>query len=233
MKNPLLSSICFVVLLTTITVAQNSPLRNQDVIDMSAAGLAPVIIISKIKSSKVDFKTETADLQALGNAKVANDVIAAMIERQASLTDEAKPEVVFGSDNAESGDLSEIKGKTKVFLVCEDSVSREAIVKSLSQKLPQLAIVDSRSSADFGMMFRLWREDMGSSSLLGTAHNVIVFGQMNVYTYLPVRDGDTKGRIRMLWQKRKKQDFSGGMTFNRHPATNAVNSFIGDFKKLK
>lgn len=61
----------------------NSPLNNDDVIQMSSLGLPDNLIISKIKSAKsVAFDTTPAGLKALSDAKVHDLVVQAVISKQ-------------------------------------------------------------------------------------------------------------------------------------------------------
>lgn len=53
-------------------------LKNQDVIEMTQAKVAPTVIVSTIESSRSSFAVAVADIVALSNAKVAADVIKAM-----------------------------------------------------------------------------------------------------------------------------------------------------------
>ena len=62
----------------------DKPLTNQDVVEMSKAGLPPTVIISKIKTSKIDFKTDLTDMKSLTEEKVSELVISAMIEAQSA-----------------------------------------------------------------------------------------------------------------------------------------------------
>lgn len=205
-------------------------LGNQDVIEMSKAGLAPAVIVSKIKTSRGNFTTDLESLKALTEAGVSDQVIAIMIEQQ-SAEEAPKPETRYSEVDAEVGSFDEIRGKKKVFLVVPDLNARKIIVEGLS-KINDLQIVQSREEADFAMMFLTERVDMGSNSFLKTNTNIVFVGELRVYTYLPPKPGESNGRVRYVWQTRKNQDWSGGLTFSRHPAKNAVNEFVSSFKKL-
>ena len=56
------------------------PLTNQDVVEMTKAGLAPEIIIAKIRTSPAKFDTSPAGLRALKADAVPDAVILAMVE---------------------------------------------------------------------------------------------------------------------------------------------------------
>lgn len=57
-----------------------APINNKDILDMQNAGVAPDVVIAKIKSSPCDFDTSPAALEELRGAKVANEVILAMVQ---------------------------------------------------------------------------------------------------------------------------------------------------------
>ena len=125
-------------------------------------------------------------------------------------------------DNAEFGTLSEIKGQKKVFVAVSDLSAREVIVKALEKA--KFEVVSRESDSEFSLWLGVERVDTGSNALLRTAHNIVLIGEMRVY--IP-----TKRRI--LWHTRKVQDWSGGLTFDKHPAKSTVNEFIKAYKKLK
>lgn len=72
-----------IVLLTYSAFAQDKPLNNADIIEMSKASLPTSVIISKIKASKTDFDTSIDGLKSLNTAQVDEAVITAMIETSA------------------------------------------------------------------------------------------------------------------------------------------------------
>ena len=67
-----------------VEAQEKKSITNADVVEMSKAGLPATVIISKIKTSKVDFKTELADLKSLTDEKVSELVVSAMIEAQSA-----------------------------------------------------------------------------------------------------------------------------------------------------
>jgi CO dehydrogenase/acetyl-CoA synthase alpha subunit len=204
-------------------------LTNDSIIEMVEAKIPDSVIISKIEVSKARFKTEVADLKTLTEKGVSEAVISAMVKKSADVPKPQK-EVEYTNNNPEYGNLSEIAGKTNVCLRVTDVKSREIIVKALN-KQQNYRIWDNRKDCDFGIWFASESRNVGSNVLLGTVNNIVVVGRMIVYTWLPVNEGETVGRIRILWQKDKTQDFSGGLTFDKHPA-NSINDFLKAHKKL-
>ena len=65
---------------SAITLQNNGPLTNDDVISMKKAGIGDDVIILKISSGPTKFSTEPVDLVALKNAGVSDAVIAAMLK---------------------------------------------------------------------------------------------------------------------------------------------------------
>ncbi len=226
MKNVI--GIAVLLLGLVYSMSAQTPLTNADVIAMSNAGIPATVIISKIKTSSISFKTDIDDLKTMTDAHVPDAVISAMVESQAE-SQKPKKAIEYNGDNAEHGSLTEISGKKKVFLAVTDVVARQIIVTALTKE--GYDIVDVRQDADFGIIFGIAKTDVGSNALLHTNHNIVVFGEMGAYTYLPVKAGEEKGRVRYLWQERKKQDFSGGITFDRHPAKQLIGSLLKALKK--
>ncbi|HEX8087948.1 MAG TPA: hypothetical protein VF762_03800, partial [Blastocatellia bacterium] len=67
---------------------QSNPetLTNDTIIMMTAGGLSASIIVNKIKTSKSNFNLTTAELLRLKQAKVADEVINAMMQSSPSIT---------------------------------------------------------------------------------------------------------------------------------------------------
>jgi len=70
--------------------AQDKPLTNSDVVEMSKAGLSPDIIVKKIQNSKCDFVTGTIDLVELKTKGVPDAVVTAMLEWKAPAAEPTK-----------------------------------------------------------------------------------------------------------------------------------------------
>ena len=66
----------------SVSAQSDKPLTNQDVIEMARAGIPASVIVSKIKASKVEFKTDLADLKTLTSANVPESVVSAMLEKR-------------------------------------------------------------------------------------------------------------------------------------------------------
>lgn len=111
------------------------PVVNSDIIEMSRAGLQPIVLIAKIKNSKCRFDTSPSALVELKEAGVADDVLMEMVRNpnggvspsaeplsssNSSVSTPNKPEVKErATDNLpEYGDISEIKKFRRVFVIC-------------------------------------------------------------------------------------------------------------------
>jgi len=66
-------------------------LTNRDVLDMVKAGLAPDIIVAKIKSSETNFDTTPSALAELKTANVPDNVILAMVKGRATAASTETP----------------------------------------------------------------------------------------------------------------------------------------------
>jgi hypothetical protein len=60
--------------------SSSAPLTNKDVVEMMKAGLAPEIVVAKIKSSETNFDTSPAALAELKAANVSDAVLLAMVK---------------------------------------------------------------------------------------------------------------------------------------------------------
>jgi len=72
-------SLCLVFCFAAVAIAQEA-MSNDDVISLTKAGLAPSVIIGKIRTSKPGFDLSTDSLIKLKQAGVGDDVVAAMLE---------------------------------------------------------------------------------------------------------------------------------------------------------
>jgi len=89
--------------LSAAAVVDSTVLTNKDILDMQKTGLPPEILVAKIKSSRCNFDTSPASLQALKTAGLGDSVILAMVEAptgQAKLgTVEDPPKVTKASSH--------------------------------------------------------------------------------------------------------------------------------------
>jgi hypothetical protein len=84
--------IIIATLVGTSWLSADEPLKNQDVITLLHAGVAPHVVVDKIKASACNFDVSANVLAALAKAKVPSDVLSSMIAKTASpTTDSGKP----------------------------------------------------------------------------------------------------------------------------------------------
>lgn len=133
---PLLATILILAFATPL-LAQNGEevLTNDSVITLFKAGLSSTIIVNKIRSSKTNFNTSTDELIRLKQARIPDDVVAAMFDatnrRSASTSTTGAGDATKGDPNDpnaahEAGIylLQTVDGKQKM-LQLEPSVSKQ------------------------------------------------------------------------------------------------------------
>lgn len=90
-------------LLYLVVASAEAPLTNDDVIKLSALGIGDEAVMAKVRQAgAVAFKLETDDLVKLKNAGVSGKVIAAMLDRVASTTNQG-----LASDGARTAPSSD------------------------------------------------------------------------------------------------------------------------------
>jgi hypothetical protein len=60
--------------------SQDEVLTNNTIVEMTRAGFSPALIISKIRTSRTNFNTSTAELLRLKRLRVADEVLDAMVQ---------------------------------------------------------------------------------------------------------------------------------------------------------
>jgi hypothetical protein len=69
------------------SVVFQKPLTNEDILDLSKAGISPEILVAKIKSSTCVFDTSPAALHSLKAANLGDNLVLAMVEAPLGQTD--------------------------------------------------------------------------------------------------------------------------------------------------
>jgi hypothetical protein len=154
----------------------------------------------------------------------------------------------------EFGQMTEIALGRKVYVYASDFEARKIIIKELSKE-PYFEIADSPESAHFVLLYGLDSEITGASGYGGGSYyeagkvyrrgwsmssssrfwsfsfiNRKYIGDMVVLT-AGKEDGMGNIRPRIIWTTRKVREYSSGLTFNRHPATNGTREFIKEWKQ--
>src|ERR1041385_4623457 len=221
------------------------PVVNADIIEMSRAGLAPAVLIAKIKNSQCKFDTSPSALVELKEAGVADDVLMEIVRNpnggarpkvepvpssSPSVATPSQPEVKQrASDNLpEYGDISEIRKLRRVFVIADDIDSQNIMINALRQ-YDGLDVVSSPERADLFVAFT-----QGS-----TATSVVPRG-----LFAGTIDHRTKaqfivyykseiGRSRIVWQETEDVQTSSGLTLSRPNEVNVIRHFIKALKKIR
>lgn len=224
---------------------QPRPVVNSDIVEMSRAGLAPAVLIAKIKSSQCKFDTSPLALVVLKEAGVADDVLMEMV-RNPSGGSQPKAEPVVApssvvasptqpevkerpSDNLpEYGDISEIRKFRRVFVIADDIDSQNIMINALRQ-YDGLDVVASPERADVFVAFT-----QGS-----TATSIVPRGLFagtidhRTKAQFVVYYKSESGRSRIVWQETEDIQTSSGLTFSRPNEVNVIRHFIKAMKKIR
>lgn len=135
-SSPLLAAILILALATPL-LAQNGEevLTNDSVITLVKAGLSSTIIVNKIRSSKTSFNTSTEELIRLKQARIPDEIVAAMFDATHRRSEATSS---IGAGDASKGDpndpnaaheagiylLLKVDGKQKMIQL-EPSVSKQ------------------------------------------------------------------------------------------------------------
>jgi hypothetical protein len=126
--------------------SQETTLSNKDVAELVKAGLSESIIVSKIKNSQCGFDTSSNALIELKNAGASENIILAVIEcKKESKPVENKSELILN--------ISDAKGKRKVFIESEDEQSELEIAKQLKKK--GFEVVSNSQNAELIFKFEI------------------------------------------------------------------------------
>ncbi len=217
------------VLTFAFTAIAQSSISNNEVVEMVKTGLSPAIIVAKIRASKTKFDTSTEALKFLADAKVPDEVIVAIIEKQqhAQELETAGKKQSADSQNsiAEQGTLKDITGKKKVFIFVNDVKSRDFIAKELSKS--DLTVVDKIEDSDFAIKYEDYIEDLGASvSIYGNSANVNKKSQ-RVGTLTVVMPSENGKRLRLIYSARKTEYWR----WDDNPAKSTAKQFLKDLNK--
>lgn len=195
------SGIVFLVLLVilaTTCAAQSGPqavkrpLSNEDVLGMLKAGLAPEVVVAKIKTSPCNFETSPATLESLKKAGVPTSVVVAMVEApvttQESLENSRKPHVYVTNSQswsvvgwaASHGSIStdaagRVSGSSNGFSVTRGGARPQTaeIIKTLNRRCPEVIVTDIQGKADYALLL----DHEGGKGLLRHKDKVAVFNK--------------------------------------------------------
>ncbi len=129
-------------------------------------------------------------------------------------------------DSPEFGDISELRGKSKVYVYCEDFKIRQVIVDEL-KKYPRLQIVSSTDEAEFLVNFTYKYLTTYSTGIISSVKTNIHSGEFIVSIAGRV-DKDNKVHQRIVWSSQNERK----TTFGKNPAQKGAQKFIEAFKKV-
>lgn len=132
------SAFCF-FMLPTNTSAQTAgaiagrqeTLNNESIIGMLNAGLSDMIIIAKIKSSKVSFDTSASALQSLKKQGISDAVVLAMVQKASGMevTAGAANGTSAGSDSGGVATNVAIPDGTEIKILTTEEISGQKVVE--------------------------------------------------------------------------------------------------------
>lgn len=216
-------TLILILLFSFSVFGQNNPvLTNQSIIDLVKAEISDVIIITKIKSSNVNFDTSTDALINLKKNNVSNNVQTAMFERAAEIeAQEAQNNTgEITLEAPENGNLSELTGKTKVYFYTSDLEARDIMMKELD-KYPGLKSVATPEESDFTLIYEI----------VGTYVNGNFVGKVGELFAITRGSKNAQGkiRVRIHYSVRITQE----TVFDLNPAKSTMRRFIKEIKKVR
>lgn len=134
---------------------------------------------------------------------------------------------------AQFGSINDMKPLRRYWMITDgaDLQSKSIITDEINKKYPQLTSAAREDDADFYIIFGMVDNSGAQVSNTNGAVNQTFTGEMMVFTSTP--GANCVPNIRILFRTTKTQYFSAaGITFNRHPATNASREFVKELKKI-
>ncbi len=133
---------------------------------------------------------------------------------------------------AQFGSINDMKGLQTYWMITDgaDLMSKRIITDEIGKEYPQLTAATREEDADFYIIFGMVDNTGAQVSNTNGAVNQTFTGEMMVFTSTP--GANCVPNIRILFRTAKTQYYSAaGVTFNRHPATNASREFVKELKK--
>lgn len=154
----------------TQETASIRPLVNDDIVQLSRAGVIASIIMEKIKTSHCKFETSPSALVALKEAGVADEVLMEMVRNPNGLTPSPPPSVSpkpsgelkaesrvqekpdAGDSLPEYGDISEIRRMRRIYVIADD-IDSQNLLMCARQSYDGLDVVSSPDRAEIFVAF--------------------------------------------------------------------------------
>ena len=169
-----------------------SSLTNKDVVGMLNAGLAPDVVVAKIKSSACDFDTSPTVLETLKKTGVPDEVVVAMVQapkRTPASPSESQRARVYVTDSQSwsivgwsqsHGSISstpsgQVTGSYSGFGVTKGGARPQTaeIIKTLGQRCPEVIVTNIPAKADYAILL----DHEGGKGLLRRKNKVALFNK--------------------------------------------------------
>jgi hypothetical protein len=231
----------------SLTMAQESrPIVNDDIVQLSRAGVMVSVVIEKIKTSQCKFDTSPSALVALKQAGVADEVLMEMVRHPNGEAPSAPPPVSTkpvmevkeepkaqerpepGDSLPEYGDISEIRRMRRVYVIADDIDSQNLLNRAL-QSYEGLDVVSSPDRAEIFVAFGQ------ASSATGIQLRGLFAGTIDHRTkaqFIVFYRGES-GRRRIVFRETEDIQTSSGMTLSRSNEVNVVRHFVKALTKVR
>lgn len=207
-------------------------INNQDIIDMVKSGLSAEVISAKIRTSNTNFDISNEGLKTLSTEKVPDSVVVQMIEKsgkqEQTKLDESKKANSATNTIPEQGSLSDLKNKSKIYILTDDLKARDKIAEEIN-KHQLFTIVDKIELSDFALKFESWIETKGVVANVNGNTATATPSQVRIGVLTAIMPSETSDRLRLVYSNKKTQRF----IWSEHPAESTTKEFIKDFQKLK
>jgi len=243
-------TLILILLITTALLARAQevrPIVNDDIVQLSRAGVMASVITEKIKTSPCKLDTSPSTLVALKAAGVADEVLMEMVRNPnggvppapvpvsmpkpaMELKEEPKLQERPEPRDAlpEYGDISEIRRMRRVYVIADDIDSQNLLNRAL-QSYEGLDVVSSPDRAEIFVAFGQ------ASSATGMQLRGLFAGTIDHRTkaqFIVFYRGDS-GRRRIVFRETEDIQTSSGLTLSRPNEVNVVRHFVKELKKIR
>ncbi len=178
--------------------ASSSRLTNQDVVDMTKAGLSPSVILDKISSTtSCRFDTSVTALTALKSSGVDDSVLSAMIHCPSAAVVHNRPYVWIGANTERTSSRSGIgmRGSRDSSLESQNTETiagthpeYAGVVREIQEKCDGVMITNQQSNADYSVTIQRY-------------HSGHLMSQRNEFSVFRSRDGNLILSDKTTWLK--------------------------------
>ncbi len=130
-------------------------------------------------------------------------------------------------ESPEFGDISELRGRTKAYVYCEDFKIRQVIVDEL-RKYPALEIVSNTDEAEFLINFTYRYVTTYSGGIIGGVKTNIHSGDLIVSVAGRV-DENNRVHQRIVWSSQNERK----TTLGKNPAQKGAQKFLEAYKRVQ